>query len=72
MVNLEPFDEVTKEPIKSLEVFVIGRWAKMHYHRDDLLVTGPDFIHRALNGYPEQCAGPEDRVPVVNPERDPG
>ena len=70
--NLEPFllDEVTKEPIKSLEVFVIGRWAKMHYHRDDLLVTGPDFIHRALNGYPGAVMPDVKvwRVPVVHPE----
>ena len=74
--NLEPFllDERTKEPIKSLEVFVIGRWAKMHYHRDDLLVTGPDFIHRALNGYPGAVM-PDPRVwkvPVVAAEKESG
>ena len=57
-----------------LEIFVIGRWAKMHYHRKSLVVTAPDFIHRSLNGYP-QATMPDPgkwKVPVVQPEKTPG
>jgi hypothetical protein len=68
--NLTPYDK-DENP---LEIYVVGRWAKMHYHRKSLVVTAPDFVHRALNGYPNAVM-PDPRrwsVPVVEPEKAPG
>lgn len=73
--NLEPYDDSNpSRPPKPLELFVVGRWAKMHYHQDQLIVTAPDFIHRGLNGYPGATM-PDPRkwqVPVVAREKKPG
>lgn len=68
--NLAAFDR-DENP---LEVFVIGQWAKMHYHRKSLVVTAPDFVHRALNGYPNAVMPDPKKwnVPVVQPEKAPG
>jgi hypothetical protein len=72
--NLQPYliNERTGEKLKPQELFLIGRWAKMHYHRGDLIVTAPDFIHRALNGYPGAVMPDPGhwKLPVVAAERD--
>ena len=68
--NLAPYDRWDNV----LEIYVVGRWAKMHYHRKSLIVTAPDFVHRAINGYPNAMM-PDPRkwnVPVVDPESAPG
>ena len=72
--NLTPYllERSTGRKLKPLELFTIGRWARMHYHRDDLLVTAPDFIHRALDGYP-RAVMPDPahwKLPVVEPVKD--
>jgi hypothetical protein len=73
--NLQPYKENPRTgKMEPLQLFVIGRWAKMQYHRDDLVVTGPDFVHRALNGYPGATMPDPGRwkLPVVPPEKQPG
>ena len=71
--NLKPYliDPTTGRRVRHLELFTIGRWARMHYHAGDLLVAGPDFIHRALDGYPKAVM-PDParwRLPIVPAER---
>ena len=73
--NLKPYRENPRtRKLEPLQLFVIGRWAKMQYHRDNLLVTGPDFVHRAINGYPGAIMPDPARwkVPVVAPEKHSG
>ena len=50
--NMSAYDEYDKP----LQLFAIGRWAKMHYLQSGLIVTAPDFMHRAINGYPDAVA----------------
>lgn len=33
-------------------IFVLGRWAQIHVKDATLVVTAPDFVHRAIDGYP--------------------
>ena len=73
--NLKPYEENPRtRRMEALQLFVIGRWAKMQYHRDDLLVTAPDFVHRALNGYPGATMPDPSKwkLPVVPPEKQAG
>ena len=73
--NLKPYEENPRTlKMEPLQLFVIGRWAKMQYHRDNLVVTGPDFVHRAVNGYPGATMPDPARwkVPIVAPEKQSG
>ncbi|MFO0829294.1 MAG: hypothetical protein U0572_14245 [Phycisphaerales bacterium] len=34
-------------------IFVLGRWAEIHVKDNTLVVSAPDFVHRAIGGYPK-------------------
>lgn len=43
------------------QVFVRGRWASIQAKDNKLAVTAPDFVHRAIDGYPNPIAPPPAR-----------
>jgi hypothetical protein len=49
--NFDPADAV---------VFVTGQWASIQAKDNNLVVLAPDFVHRAINGYPQPIP-PRDR-----------
>jgi hypothetical protein len=40
------------------QVFVNGRWASIQMKDNNLAVLAPDFVHRAINGYPSPIPPP--------------
>jgi hypothetical protein len=33
-------------------IYVLGQWAQIHVKETTIVVTAPDFVHRAIDGYP--------------------
>jgi hypothetical protein len=42
-------------------VFVNGQWASIQVRDKKLAVSAPDFVHRAIGGYPKPIAPPPER-----------
>ena len=56
------------DPYSREQLYVLGRWATMHFYDGKLVVNAPDFVHRAVAGYqppsPPNDATDGDDVPA--------
>jgi hypothetical protein len=50
------------DPDSRDQLYVLGRWATMHFYDGKLIINAPDFVHRAVAGY--QPPAPPSQAPA--------